>query len=129
MKSLTQPLARGRTSDPQFRIDFLDCAGAGIVQVEVCLLLRAAVPKIDIRLVPDFEIPTLHFVLAIAIFRCLTKASISAPHLARSRGGDGSGLYQNTCGAVFSASLRGMKLSSMNGLTLFSSRPSLIWST
>ncbi len=55
---------------------------------------------------------------------CRVKAPTSSPHRSYDFGGFGSGLYQKGCGFCEAASALGMKLSSTNGRTPFSSTPS-----
>src|SRR6185312_17368564 len=60
-------LRRRRAADTQLCIHVLDGGSCYVIKIKISLLLGNAVPKIDVRLVPDFEIPALYFVFPIAI--------------------------------------------------------------
>ena len=60
-------LCRGRPSNTQARIYSFECFGRDVVKLIVGLLFRISCPKIEIRLIPDFEIPLGDFVDAVAV--------------------------------------------------------------
>ncbi len=60
-------LRRRRPTHPQTRISPLDGPGGVIVELKIGRLFRLSSPKVDIRLIPDFEIPLRDFVHAVAI--------------------------------------------------------------
>ncbi len=64
-------LGSGRTAYTQSRTHSFYCPRGMIVQLEVGGLRRPASPEIDIRFVPDFEIPACHFIDAVAIDQVL----------------------------------------------------------
>ncbi len=59
-------LRGSRSADAQTRIRPFDGSGRVIVQLKISSLLRLAGPEVDIRLVPDFEIPLAHLGRAVA---------------------------------------------------------------
>ena len=66
MNSLDPAAARrARAADFVFGRNTLDGAGRRGVEIEI-LLLRAGPEAVEVRLVPDLEIPRLHFVVAVA---------------------------------------------------------------
>ena len=67
-------LGRGRAAHPELLIHFLKSFSRFVVQREISGLRRAAVPEIDIRFVPHFEIPLLHFGFAVAIHQMLRES-------------------------------------------------------
>ena len=67
-QKLRQPLARagGRTAHADQRIDLLDRPCGGFIQLKIVLLLSDKEAS-EIRLVPDLEIPLLHFFFSVAV--------------------------------------------------------------
>src|SRR4051812_9468765 len=57
--------SRGRTSHSQMLIHRLDRTCRVVVQLEVAFLPGNTVPEIDVRFVPDFEVPLRYFCSAI----------------------------------------------------------------
>src|SRR5665213_396720 len=64
-------LRGGRTPNPQTPVCALDGPGRTIIELKVGGLLWLSSPKIDVRLVPNLEIPLRHLIDAIAIHQML----------------------------------------------------------
>ena len=62
----------------QTRADLLQRARRVVIELEVGLLARDTIPEIDIRLIPNFEIPLRDFLDAVAIDQVLGKVRSSA---------------------------------------------------
>src|ERR1039458_5043484 len=60
-------LPRRRTTDPQSRIDRLNRAHRVVIEFKVSPLLRISHPEIEVRFVPDFEIPLRNFTRPIPV--------------------------------------------------------------
>ena len=60
-------LRGGRTADAEAWADALHGFGGFVVKMEIGFVFRIADPEIDVRLVPDFEIPFRNFLDAVAV--------------------------------------------------------------
>src|ERR1051325_11399448 len=58
-------LRGGRASHPQSRIDCFDGRCSQVVESIISLFFRTPAPEIDIRFIPEFEIPVFHFTAAV----------------------------------------------------------------
>src|ERR1700729_3334343 len=61
----------GRPSNTQSGIDALQSAGCVIVEFKVRSLPRYAAPEIDVRLVPDFEVPGCNLIDTVTVNKVL----------------------------------------------------------
>ena len=60
-------LSGGRPTHPQVGTSALHCPRRMIVKLKIGALFGYTGPKVDIRLIPDLEIPLHHFIVAVAL--------------------------------------------------------------
>jgi len=110
-------LRRSGSTHAQPAIHALQGSRGCIIKLVISLFLRIAHPKINIRLVPDFEVPVGNLINAVALDKVLRKMSdqvVPFVYIFRRRN---DRLYQNACSLGCAASFLGMKLISTNGRT------------
>src|SRR5271166_2741260 len=64
-------LRRGRTANPQARVNALNGLSRVIIKLKIGGLFRYTRPKVDIRLIPDFEVPLHHLLAAITLYQMM----------------------------------------------------------
>src|SRR3954465_15377203 len=76
-------LRGGGTADSQFCIYAFHCFGSFVVEHKVGGLFRFAVPEIDVRFIPNFEVPLLHLILSVTVNQVFYKGSDQSVPLGR----------------------------------------------